>query len=386
MDEFTYVIDLTRAFPPHGKPQPPFGPSAVEIMRSCPLRSRFDASSSCERRTDFSTRVGTAFHRAVQSLAQDRPASGASTEQVAEEARSRFRLELNRQLQEAAQRPRERALAHDASRIAAAEEAVIVEAIRIQASPGPAFRRTGGGEGAGSAAAPLQRTLDGGIEVEVTVQSADGLFRGRIDRVEPVDGGYRLIDYKATLRSDLPARYERQLQLYALMWRDATGAWPVEALILYPLKGASHTVDITPALCEQAAAEAASLIAQVQNETSPARLAAPGDVCKVCDCRPWCQPFWDWQNQERSAVVALERGTLGFEGEIRRLESIDHFWRVTVAWRSGAVELAAPHERFPQLQQAQTGMKVRVLDAQLKGLRTQPKATVRDSTELFVIT
>ena len=67
------------------------------------------------------------------------------------------------------------------------------------------------------------------------------------------------------------------------------------------------------------------------------------------------------------------------------MESVDHFWRVTVAWRSGAVEFAVPHERFPQLRQAHAGMKVRVLDAQLRGLRNQPKATIRDHTELFVL-
>lgn len=69
-------------------------------------------------------------------------------------------------------------------------------------------------------------------------------------------GACRLIDYKSALRADLPERYERQLQLYALLWHETFGEWPAEAYIVYPFTGATHKVAVDPAICLQVGHEA----------------------------------------------------------------------------------------------------------------------------------
>src|SRR5690348_3322452 len=106
---FEWIVDEAVAWPPRGRRKAPFGPTEVEVIRSCPLRSCFESSAGYERRQGFAARVGTAFHRTLQSLDQEPPADlGPSA--VADEARRRFDAELAKQAAQADARPRERGL------------------------------------------------------------------------------------------------------------------------------------------------------------------------------------------------------------------------------------------------------------------------------------
>src|SRR5260370_40521047 len=48
---FNWSINEDATWPPRGRPLPPFGPTALEVMRSCPLRSCFEGSTGYERIT-----------------------------------------------------------------------------------------------------------------------------------------------------------------------------------------------------------------------------------------------------------------------------------------------------------------------------------------------
>lgn len=72
------------------------------------------------------------------------------------------------------------------------------------------------------------------MEVEVPVRSKDGLFQGRIDRVEHTSDGTVIYDFKSALRDDLPSRYQRQIQLYSLMWHETRGDWPISGFVADP--------------------------------------------------------------------------------------------------------------------------------------------------------
>ena len=50
----------------------------------------------------------------------------------------------------------------------------------------------------------------------------------------------------------------------------------------------------------------------------PETLATPGDVCKVCSFKPWCEPFWRWIT-EGNLPVAQQRSVLGFQGEVKEV-------------------------------------------------------------------
>lgn len=394
---FDWIVDEATTWPPRMRPKPPFGPTNLEVIRSCPLRACFDVSEGYERRMDFAGRVGTAFHATLQSLSEN-PPRGSSQEEVTEEARRRFQTELEKQERERALRPRERGLPRDESRVTRAAEAVIVEAQRsMQAAPAHAPDKgvrgtfSGSTQPSGEAAEhlPLEEIGDGAtdvqLEIEVPVASKDGLFRGRVDRAEHLQGGTRLVDYKSSVRDDLPGRYERQLQLYSLMWHDTRGEWPIEGEVVYPLTSSAHRIAVDPEVSEDVADAYRALISWLREERSVDNLAIPGDTCKVCEFRPWCRPFWRWQAAEQNHAAALERAFLGFEGTITGLETIDHYWKLTISWRNIQVRVVTPVERFPQLKSATVGMRIRCIEMRLHGQRFQPQATVTEYSEVFLV-
>ena len=155
--------------------------------------------------------------------------------------------------------------------------------------------------------------------------------------------------------------------------------------VLYPLTASSHQVSVEPEICQQVATEATEIIIHLKGEPSLEKLATPGDICRVCDFRPWCQAFWRWQADETSLTQALEKAITGFEGEIRQITLANYYWRIAINWRNAEIQFNAPQERFPQLAKAQVGTLVRVLDTALRGLRHQPQAYVTSQSELFLV-
>jgi CRISPR/Cas system-associated exonuclease Cas4 (RecB family) len=387
LETFDWTINEIEMWPPKRRPRPPFGPTAIEVLRSCPLRGCFENSEGYERRMSYSGRLGTAFHRVYQSLIDD-PPNARSTQEVAEEVRRRFMAELARQEAERAERPRERELPKAQERIHRAMEAILSESLRLFRAG--VFRTllesrkaTGSPPLLGLEVAPSATA--GEVEVEVRVQSADGLLRGYVDRAEHSPDGVRLVDYKSAMRDDLPERYVRQLQIYASLWHETRGEWPCEAELVYPLMGSTYQVPVDRATCEQVGRESREVIIRLQKESDLYRLATPGEVCKACEFRPWCKPFWYWQSSEASHSIALDRAALGLEGTIDRLDLSGHYWRLDIHWRDCVVKVVVPEERFPQLRRATIRMRVRVLDARLQGLRHQPRAVITEASELFLM-
>lgn len=372
VDGFSWTIDESAAWPPSLRPRPPFGPTALEVIRSCPLRVCFEASAGYARRSGFAARVGTAFHSTLEDLSANPPCGG--DDQVAEAARTLFMDHLATQETQAAVRPREAGLPREEDRVQRAIEAVMVEAQRLAR-----FRDN---RVAGDISTTVTADLSTGLsaELEVPVRSREGLFHGRIDRAERTPAGIRLIDYKSALRPDLPERYERQLQLYAYLWHDETGEWPVEAAVVYPLVPFVHPVRVDSETCREVALDAAMQIDRLHAASDTQQLGTPGDVCKVCEFRPWCRPFWDWQ-----AEAGVERAGIGLEGKIAQIRRQDTHWFIELMWRDNPALLAAEGTRFPQLERASVGTTLRVLDVRLHGLRHRPRVQTTDYTEIFIV-
>jgi hypothetical protein len=377
---FDWTIDEERTWPPRRRPRPPYGPTMLEIIRSCPLRACFEVSPGYEPRLDPAARVGTAFHHTLESLI-DRPPAAATPEAWGAEAHRRFLDALACQRAEAAARPRERSLPWDEARVHAALETVVAEAMRLV--------RCGiyvGAEGAQPAGAPA--STPAGTEplrVEIPVQSRDRCFHGAVDQAERSGAGIRLIDLKSTLRSDLPERYERQLQLYAAMWHDTYGEWPVEAVVVYPFTGARFPVAIDPSTCQRVAEEARALVRQLEVQRSADALATPGEVCQVCQFRPWCRPFWKWQAQVPSLPAAIGRAALGWEGTVRQSQRTERFWRLAVHWRGMTVQVVAEVERFAHLERVRPGTRLRLLEVPIRGAPPLLQATAGPAAEIFIV-
>ncbi len=386
---FNWQIDEGNLWPPQGRPTAPFGPTAIEIMRSCALRVCFEASKRYERRTAYAARVGIAFHRTLQSLTEH-PIASTDKNIIIEEAYRRFRNELASQEAQKNSRPREQTLTRNEERVHHALESVATEALRLpkQLSAGKMEHKRKGATPISSTTTRPPETgglSEGEIIAEVPVQSQDGLLAGRIDYAERLPEGVRLLDYKSALRDDLPERYERQLQIYALLWYETFGEWPAEASVVYPFTGSMYKVSVDPETCQRIGDEARMFIQKVYGGFTAEQLASPGDVCAVCEFRPWCKPFWIWQTRHSNHSLALQHAVLGFEGEIVTLELKNFYWKVIVKWRDSEVRIVAPQERFPQLMRAHPGMRIRALDMRLHGQRYRPLALVTESSEIFLV-
>lgn len=316
---FDWTIDEARTWPPARRPRPPYGPTTIEIARSCPLRACFEASPGYEPRLDPAARIGTAFHRTLEALLHDPPAD-ATPAGWGDAARRRFLAELAQQRAEAVARPRERGLPWEEARVYAALEAVVAEAMRLARLRPAAGQRLQQGAPGSAAAAPA-------IEVEVPVRSRDGRLHGWIDQAEHTATGTRLIDLKSALRSDLPERYERQLQLYAALWHDTRGEWPAEAVVIYPFTGARFPVSVDPAVCRRVVAEARELVRQFESPRAAEALATPPRSVRCASSGPGAAHSGSgrcrWRHcQERSAArcwagkgrCTASRGPIGFGG------------------------------------------------------------------------
>lgn len=383
--EFTYIINSTKDWPPSRRPNPPFGPTAIEILRSCPLRACFDASPGYTRRITSPARIGMAFHETLESL-YEYPLPEES-ELAAAETIERFEQRIRQQEAESANNPREAHIPYDVSRADRALDSLLMEMDRITSSGivGTQITNKETVSATNKVSTWEDDEIQFPVEVEIPVQSLDGLFRGRVDVAEKTRDGTVLYDYKSALRDDLPERYERQLQLYAFLWNDTRGEWPQGAFVLYPLTNNSHRVNVDPVICEEVALESKTIVENVERQKNYTSLATPGDVCKVCDYRPWCSPFWSWQASESKRSIVLERSYLGFSGNISQLKLDNFFWHITIDWAFGPVNLIAPLERFPHLKKANVGHEVRILDTPLGGLRHAPTAKVNDYSEIFLL-
>ncbi len=385
---FDYTLNEKKSWPPQVRPTPPFGLTSIEVMRSCNLRVCFEASPNYERRLGSAARIGTVLHRTLQSFNQH-PISAETTEALAAETHRRFQKELREQQEESASRPREQSLVWDIERANHALEASISEAIRTQnLSAVPKSSQSNKNKHLNDISGSINKHPSPAlpeIEVEVEVFSKDRIIRGRIDRVERKDNAVRLIDYKSAFRDDLPERYARQLQLYAYLWHETRGIWPNEALVFYPMLGSFHKVPVDESTCKRVADESFAFIDGIQNQSKPFEKASPGEVCQVCEFRPWCRPFWTWQNGEKNQMHAVDRAKFGFEGSIKSIKLGNCYWHLLIDWHNAQVKINSPQERFPQLQKASTGQIIRVLDTPLRGQLYQPMANITNQSEIFLL-
>lgn len=364
---FSWRVNARRDWPPRGRPRRPYGPTTVEIVRSCPARAAFSASPAYERRLGSAARVGLAMHSALESLVSD-PIAKTDPAEVAAEARRRFEAVLSAQLEQAQARVRERDQPLDLSRAEAAAEAVVGEAMRILRIGGrpPSL--------AGSTIA---------VEVEVPVRSRDGLFEGIVDRAERDERGVHLIDYKSASRGDLPDRYRRQLQLYAYIWHDSRDEWPASGRVVYSAIGTSYRVDVDPDECLRVAADAQRLLEALE-AVDGEPIAQPGEVCAVCEYRPWCAPFWQWVAAGPPAE-RLDRASLGLEAAIDGVHADAAVVRLSLDVGGTPVSITLRAERFAHARDLRPGDRVRLLDVRLRGLRSQPTAFATPSAELFIV-
>ena len=142
---------------------------------------------------------------------------------------------------------------------------------------------------------------------ELRVQSEDGLIAGRIDRALATPQGAVLQDYKSgaifSLQEgdthEVKPEYALQLRLYAALYYEATGLWPLR-LELVPLSGDPQDVPFSHEECLHLLSSAKNLLSAVNEHLArsdgwdaiEASLATPSaTACRFCSFRPACAPY-----------------------------------------------------------------------------------------------
>jgi len=310
--------------------------------------------------------------------------------EVGPEALRRFEALLAEQTAQADQLPREEYLPRDSSLVHKARTSMVIEAQRSWRSHSTTRLHDMDAEGYCSNSRLPNNPAGwlaevGAVLVEIPLESPDGLLRGRIDRAERTVRGIRLVDYKAVVREDLPGRYERQLQLYAYLWHAVTGEWPIEAVVIYPFLTVQHAVPIGPEICQQVALDSAEVLATLTLTARMDDLATPGDVCRVCDYRPWCRPFWRSQQATALTEEVRQRAAVGFEAQVVSTHHGDNQLRLVLRWAGTVAQLLLPLSRFPHLATEQPGAHLRVLDTRLSGQLHAPTVSVTDFSEIYIV-
>jgi len=184
----------------------------------------------------------------------------------------------------------------------------------------------------------------GGTSVEVWVGTRDGRVGGSIDRVRETAEGPVLLDYKSGAilekgrEATVKESYRAQLVLYAALYAQTFGRWPVR-LEIVPLEGASVEVPYTPDEGQAFLAEAVAVLGRADEAiaraaASSARphaeqwLANPHPTaCGICPYRPVCRAYHgartdrvgaEWPADAWGRVVAIRplgNGRVGLDLE-----------------------------------------------------------------------
>ena len=141
---------------------------------------------------------------------------------------------------------------------------------------------------------------------EVRVHSSDGVVKGIIDAVIWTERGAVVQDYKSGPimesngedESELRESYQTQLKMYAALYAESRGEWPV-SLELVPLSGQPREVLLDRSEClglldtAKATLQAMnSKILELPRESLPFSLANPSpSACYFCPYRPACNPY-----------------------------------------------------------------------------------------------
>jgi len=139
-------------------------------------------------------------------------------------------------------------------------------------------------------------------ETEKWVESSDGKIGGMIDLVIQHKEGAEIVDYKTGSIVDeqsgggIKEDYVVQLKLYAGIYFEALGSWPVR-LSLIGLDKKKYDVSFSHEDCLDLMDKARQLVDEVneliESGLEPKDFANPSpSTCKYCSYRPACRKYW----------------------------------------------------------------------------------------------
>lgn len=289
-------------------------PSRYNAALICPARAVWGVSLPLGALpTAPAALLGSSFHKVMEAVNRGRIVG--SAEAARDQARRIFDEEAGRQLAQA--HPLVGAKFASPSSLPFYHQkraSAVVRAVRLRvggASPTPQSQST---------PSPALTNANA-LVVEKSLESSDGLLRGRLDCFDPSNG--LLSDYKSgTAPQDggLSEGEARQLLLYAhLLWEN--GYEPEEAAVVRS-DGKETRLPVTQALADEEGRAARSVLLQLNADLDQGRrieeMATPSaENCSGCSFVALCPAFWDaaepsWSISASSSSIA----SVHIEGQV----------------------------------------------------------------------
>lgn len=330
-------------WPPERRPSLPFSPTMYEYMLLCPLSACFRASGYPQR-PSVARAIGNVVHAGHEILAAEADAFSS------EEKEAEFRhmaaqvfdslLQEEKEKQRSSVRPLE--VSWDVNRVKDARSAFILGSTTFL-------------EPARSRAVKSERRR------ERTITSADGLAIGTPDLVISDGKETAIVDLKTgTLTDEESAqRHIRQLHIYSYIWHSLYGMWPTSGILSNPTTRREESIPIHADQAKEIVEDGRTAVEAIKAESDPIRLARPGDPCRRCDYRPWCEPYWRDPQSDRDAMGVVVDLAVTSDPP----SSSSNGW-ITI--RGFDAEETFPVRRGPQrLVNAEPGDTIRVIDPYL---------------------
>ena len=140
-------------------------------------------------------------------------------------------------------------------------------------------------------------------ESEAWLETEDGRLGGFVDLIVHRENGAEIVDYKTGAvmepggeKDEVKVAYEVQLSLYAAIYHEVRGEWPV-SLTLKTLDGKAYNVPLDKDRCSQLAEEAREkqdgIREMIDKGSDQEHFASPSpDACCFCAYRPACRKYW----------------------------------------------------------------------------------------------
>ena len=210
---------------------------------------------------------------------------------------------------------------------------------------------------------------------EISVQTLDGLIKGRIDAVFPRHDGIVIRDYKSGKVTEsagegdrqLNENYQTQLKMYAALYAESFGKWP-DTLEVMQLSGLAKKVSFEKTDCLNLLVEAKATLQELNckimsnsQKALPGLLANPSPrVCTYCQYRPACEVYQSTIPGPGSDHWPLD--VIGTLVDIRKLRNSKMMLQVTTPTNLVSIPGISPGDRHPTLQDLQQGDEIGVFN------------------------
>lgn len=353
-----WVVNVD-SWAPRSRLNTPVSATAYESLLACPLQLLYVRDDAFPRRGGPYARIGTAFHKSLESLPSVLSAAELAT--AVGRVLGTFRVEIQRQREETAANPREASIPWPEERVHHAEQSL---ALLIHRLWRPAVE--------------TQQRENAPPHTEVALTTRDGFLTGIIDRVDATNDGVVIVDYKSAESYDEEhlERFRRQLLLYAYLWLDRTGEWADHGIVNFLLLGREVLVELSIEDAEDLVDHVRAAFTAASGST-PRAAARPGDACTYCDYRPWCEPFWDHVASGNLVHRAVDGVVIARSASSQRILHIRHGEHTS--------QLVLDESRLDLAEQIAIGTRIRVIDPIVDGAPPVGRYRLTNRSEIWTV-